>query len=78
MEVYDQHDGALLILGAPGGGKTTLLLELADALLDRAAEDETHPIPVVFPLSTWAAHPRPLDVWLVDELQARYDVPSER
>src|SRR6266702_3111423 len=27
--VFDQAGGALLILGAPGGGKTTLLLELA-------------------------------------------------
>src|SRR5713226_629943 len=33
MEVYDDADGALLILGDPGAGKTTLLLELARELL---------------------------------------------
>ena len=48
-------DQSLLILGAPGSGKTTLLLELARDLLTRATHDPTHPIPVVFPLSTWAA-----------------------
>ena len=30
--------------------------------------DATHPIPVVFPLSTWAETRRPLAEWLVDEL----------
>ena len=44
----------MLILGAPGSGKTTLLLELARDLLDQAANDTTHPISVIFPLSTWA------------------------
>ena len=53
-QVYDESDGALLILGEPGSGKTTLLLELARDLLDRAEQDETHPTPVVFNLSSWA------------------------
>ena len=65
----------LLILGAPGrAGKTTLLLELArDLLTRRAGDDPTHPIPVVFPLSTWSETRKPLDQWLVDELNLRYD-----
>src|SRR5262249_11138245 len=45
--VYDDAGGELLILGSSGAGKTTLLLELARDLLDRAEQDETHPIPVV-------------------------------
>jgi predicted NACHT family NTPase len=65
----------LLILGAPGTGKTTLLLALAQELVTRAAHDPDHPIPVVFPLSTWAERRRPLMDWLVDELVARYDAP---
>jgi len=44
MQVYDEADGELLILGEPGAGKTTLLLELARDLLDRAQLDNTHPI----------------------------------
>lgn len=60
LDVFDEVGGALLILGAPGTGKTTLLLELARDLLDRAEHDPTHPIPVVFPLSSWAERRLPL------------------
>ncbi len=75
LELYDQADGKLLLLGEPGAGKTTLLLELAQLLLDRAHGETTHPIPVVFNLSSWA-HTRPsLDTWLVEELSAKYHVP---
>jgi hypothetical protein len=54
VEVFDEVDRALLILGDPGTGKTTLLLELAQHLLNHAAQDPTQPIPVIFPLSSWA------------------------
>jgi GTPase SAR1 family protein len=70
-------DRSLLILGAPGSGKTTLLLELARDLLDRADRDPLHPIPVVFPLSTWAESRKPMVKWLEDELNLRYDVPRK-
>ena len=76
VKVFDAME-QLLILGDPGSGKTTLLLELARDLLDRTAHDPTHPIPVVFPLSTWAESRRPLAEWLVDELNKRYDVPRK-
>jgi eukaryotic-like serine/threonine-protein kinase len=75
--VFDELGQALLILGAPGAGKTTLLLELARDLLDRAEHDATHPIPVVFHLSSWAVRRRPLADWLVDELAERYYVPRQ-
>lgn len=74
---FDELGQALLILGAPGAGKTTLLLELARDLLDRAEQDATHPIPVVFHLSSWAARQRPLVDWLADELTGRYYVPRK-
>jgi hypothetical protein len=77
IEVFDRVDRSLLMLGAPGAGKTTLLLTLARDLLQRAAEDPEHPIPVIFPLSSWAEQRRPLGDWLVDELQQRYDVPRK-
>jgi signal peptidase I len=64
-------------LGAPGAGKTTLLLTLASDLLIRAAQDPEHPIPVIFPLSSWARQQRPLAAWLVDALNEQYDVPRE-
>ena len=52
--IFDELGQALLILGAPGAGKTTLLLELTRDLLDRAEQDASYPIPVVFHLSSWA------------------------
>jgi DNA polymerase III delta prime subunit len=75
--VFDELGQALLILGAPGAGKTTLLLELARDLLDRAEQDATHPIPVVFHLSSWAVRRRPLTDWMIDELAERYYVPRK-
>jgi hypothetical protein len=75
VQVFDNVDGELLILGEPGAGKTTLLLELTRTLLDRAEQYESLPIPVVFPLAPWAAKQQLLADWLVDELNQRYDVP---
>jgi hypothetical protein len=69
-DVFNELGGALLVLGAPGTGKTTLLLELADELLDRAEGDDGHKIPVVFNLSSWAVKRKP-------ELNERYDVPRK-
>jgi hypothetical protein len=77
IDVFDRFDRSLLILGAPGAGKTTLLLTLAQGLLIRAAQDPEQPIPVYFPLSSWAKRWRPLAAWLVDALNEQYDVPRK-
>jgi transcriptional regulator with XRE-family HTH domain len=66
----------LLILGAPGAGKTTLMLQLAAGLLDEAERDEHASVPVVFPLSSWIAPGHSLTDWLVNELNRRYEVAS--
>ncbi len=77
IQVYDAANGQLLILGAPGAGKTTLLLELARNLLNRAQQDEQHPMPVVFTLSSWAAGQQPLGEWVIEELISKYQVPRQ-
>ncbi len=74
-QVYDNTHGGLLILGEPGSGKTTLLLELARDLLNRAQHDKTHPIPVVFNLSSWVTKQQSLTEWLIKELNTKYQVP---
>jgi serine/threonine protein kinase/DNA polymerase III delta prime subunit len=74
-EVYDQAGGELLILGEAGSGKTTLLLQLARDLLARAEQDMSAPIPVVFPLCSWAEKQLPIDQWLLEELTSKYQVP---
>ena len=53
-QAYDEVEHELLILGEPGAGKSTLLLDLAEHLVVRAEQDETHPLPVILPLSSWA------------------------
>jgi hypothetical protein len=65
VEVYDEADGELLLLGEPGSGKTTLLLQLARTLLNRAEADECLPVPVVFNLSSWAQKRELLTIWFV-------------
>ena len=75
-DLFDQCSSKLLILGGPGSGKTTTLLELADALIDRAERDENYHIPVVFNLSSWAVGQLTLEDWLVEELIARYRIPK--
>jgi DNA polymerase III delta subunit len=68
----------LLILGEPGSGKTTALLELARDLLMDAQSEVTLPIPVVLNLSSWGMNPRTktLVQWLVEELDKQYQVPQ--
>src|SRR3990170_211715 len=67
---------SLLILGAPGSGKTTKLLELTRQLIERAHEDVTEPIPVVFNLSSWTEKFTLAD-WLARELNVIYTIPKK-
>lgn len=62
----------LLILGAPGSGKTTTLLELTRDLIDRAEQEIHQPIPVIFNLSSWAGEKQKIADWLVQELKTKY------
>ena len=73
-DVYDEADGTLLIMGDPGAGKTTVLLQLVSDLLLRAEMDSAHPVPVVFSLASWTGNVA-LGDWMVNELANRYEVP---
>jgi energy-coupling factor transporter ATP-binding protein EcfA2 len=75
VQVYDEAEGEVLLLGEPGSGKTTLLLNLAQTLLQRMQDHEQHPLPVIFPLTSWAQKRQPLASWLVEQLQTKYFVP---
>jgi len=73
-QIYDRAGGELLILGKPGSGKTILLLELLTNLLERAQHENTHPIPVVFNLTSWAVKRKPIIDWIIEELHDKYEV----
>lgn len=68
---------SLLILGAPGSGKTTTLLEIARELIERAKYDVNLAIPVIFNLSSWPGKRQTIADWLVDELNRKYQVRRE-
>ena len=73
--MFDVLDRNMVILGDPGSGKTTMLLELARRLLEDAREDESRQIPVILPLSSWAIQRKPVSEWIVDQLVERYGLP---
>lgn len=75
LQVYNEANGELLILGEPGAGKTTMLLQLARDLRDRAEHDPQKPLPVVVNLSTWADPHGFFGDWLIKEVARMYDVP---
>lgn len=76
-QAYEESEGQLLVLGEPGAGKTTLLLELVCDLLDRAQQDESVPMPILFSLTSWSSKRQPLGDWLVEELALTYQVPRK-
>lgn len=90
-KVIDQFDRlgegrSLLILGEPGSGKTTTLLELARDLINRAEQNINYPIPVLFNLSSWTLEKQGLTKrngagnfadWLVSELHTKYQVSQQ-
>lgn len=73
LELFDQANGSLLILGEPGSGKTTMLLELARLAIKRAEQNPMQPIPVIFNLSSWTPK-QTIAEWLVEELKGKYYV----
>ncbi|MBV7328221.1 NACHT domain-containing protein [Chloroflexi bacterium TSY] len=76
-DVFAKMNQSLLILGEPGSGKTTMLLELARDLITRAEVDYTLPIPVVFNLSSWSEKRKLITEWLVDEFNSKYSIPKK-
>lgn len=78
ISIFDQmgEGRTLLILGEPGAGKTTTLLELTNDLVSRAEQNIDYPIPVVFNLSSWIGDKQKIADWLVEELNTKYQVPK--
>lgn len=75
-DVFAAADRVLLVLGEPGAGKTTMLLQLVSHLMAQAEADETCPMPAVFSLATYT-NGRTLSQWLGEQLAGNYEVPRK-
>lgn len=79
LEVFDREEiaGKLLVLGNPGAGKTTTMVDLAKSLIERAEQDADYPIPVLCNLSTWKEDKQSMRNWLVLEVKLKYRIPKD-
>ena len=77
IDVFEEMNQSLVILGEPGSGKTTMLLEIARVTIAQAEKDPSRPIPVVFNLSSWAVKRPRFDQWLVEDLVTMYQMPTQ-
>lgn len=62
-EAFDRFGRRILLLGSPGSGKSTTLLQTAMRLLKEASKDPAAPIPVLLNLSSFGNQPRTRLPW---------------
>ncbi|MFE2155811.1 NACHT domain-containing protein [Streptomyces lavendulae] len=62
--------GRLVVLGAPGSGKTVLLVRLVLSLLEQRSSGGA--VPVLFSLSTWNPSEQDLESWMCEQLLQDY------
>jgi len=67
-QAYERFGQRVLLLGEPGGGKTTTLFAFArDRVVDRL-HDPALPLPIIAPVVTWNPDPpQPLAEWLASQ-----------
>jgi hypothetical protein len=71
--LFDETDNSLLLLGAPGSGKTLALCELARDLIQRAGAHPQAPLPVILRLAPWrAASQQDLRTWVESQVKSQY------
>lgn len=74
-KLFVERGRSLLILGAPGSGKSVTLAELCVALLDAADADPQQPAPVILDLTSWGGK-ETLDAWLERRLNFQFELPT--
>jgi hypothetical protein len=75
LDVFRAVDNALLILGEPGAGKTTAMLQLTKELCALAESDSNQPIPVVLNLISWTEKRDNIADWVIEDLVTKYQIP---
>ena len=77
LDIFQQCDRALLLLGTPGLGKTITLIDLARQLGTLAEHNLDQPVPVILNLSSWSKQRESLAQWIVRELTIKYQIPHK-
>ncbi|MEQ8673151.1 MAG: SUMF1/EgtB/PvdO family nonheme iron enzyme [Aggregatilineales bacterium] len=62
------HIRRCVLLGEPGGGKTTTIWKLASDLVETTLNDRTAPIPFLIRLGKWTSAEQPLQDFIVSQL----------
>ncbi|MEO8397701.1 MAG: TIR domain-containing protein [Chloroflexota bacterium] len=69
-DAFRHYDGRILLLGEPGGGKTTTLMAFARDAVVRRLEDPSQPLPIIARISDWDVVKAPsLDEWLIEQIE---------
>ncbi len=80
-QLFNAAEQSLLILGAPGSGKTITLLQLLDELLKQARNDSSSPLPLLFNLSSFGSYAQEEDAnlldWLIEQAHEQYRLNPE-
>lgn len=75
--LFEASGRSLLVLGAPGSGKTITLLQLLSQLITAARVDENAPVPLLFNLSSFGRFKGELADWLVEQAHDQYSLKRE-
>lgn len=67
VEAFERSGRRLLLVGAPGSGKTVLAYKIAEHLDRLNQSDPAQPLPIVLSLSTWTPGST-LSSWAIDQL----------
>src|SRR5579859_3119046 len=77
LQAYEKAAQELLVLGEAGAGKSTLLIQLAQHLVTEAEKDDTQPLPLLLPLSSWSGTRPRLEDWLREQVNLLYGIPEQ-
>ena len=79
LDFFLQEDvaGRFLILGSPGSGKTILLFQLAQELINQAESNNKSPIPLFFDSELEACQRSYLSIyqWMINQVFRKYGIP---
>nr|MDJ0756020.1 NACHT domain-containing protein [Ardenticatenaceae bacterium] len=78
LDLFNESGRNLLILGEPASGKTTLLLKLAEQLIQIAQQNEFEPLPIVLNLSYWEYDRKNFIDWVTDEIYLAYGISTAK